>query len=316
MIGKTVSHYRIVATLGFGGMSIVYKARDTRLNRFVALKFLLEKFCRNRDFLEQFRQEARTASALNHPGICTIHDVDTHHERPFIVMEYLEGETLRDKLQRRGVTMKEAVTCGILIADVLSQAHAVGIVHRDVNPANLFITLERRVKLLDFGIAKLVSPDGCVGTRFEYSRKGRLTLTGTLNYLSPEQALCRDVDARGDIFSVGVVLYEMLTGRRPFRGHNITSTINRIIKATPEPIRSVAPAVPAAIEAIVNRCLEKRVEQRYQTAEELRDDLKSAAVVSPLDTKYFVKSVSRVVETECRTLSVDTIPEDRSLPAF
>ena len=154
MIGKTVSHYRILATVGIGGMSVVYKAQDTRLGRLVALKFLMEKFCRDPESLERFQQEARTASALNHPGICTIHDIDRHREQPFIVMEYLEGETLRDKLRARGLTMKEAVGCGFHIADVVSRAHRVGIVHRDISPANLFITLDGRVKLLDFGIAR------------------------------------------------------------------------------------------------------------------------------------------------------------------
>lgn len=307
MIGTTVSHYRIVATLGGGGMSVVYKARDTRLGRFVALKFLQEKFCGNREILDQFQQEARAASALNHPGVCTIHDVDKHRDRPFIVMEYLEGETLRNKSRKRGLTMKEAVACGILIADALAPAHAVGIVHRDVTPANLFITLDRRIKLLDFGIAKFVPAD--LGT-LQRSKTNRLTLTGTVHYMSPEQALCREVDARSDIFSVGVVLYEMLAGRRPFNGPDITSTINCIIKAVPEPLGSVAPNVPAAIQAVVNRCLEKCPEQRYQSAEELRDDLKSAAAASPLDTKYRVKSgtASALEVTHCRALSADTIP--------
>src|SRR5262249_53588241 len=161
--------------------------------------------------LERFQQEARTASALNHPGVCTIHDIDQHREQPFIVMEYLEGETLRDKLRTRGLTMKEAVGYGVHIADVVSQTHRVGIVHRDISPTNLFITIDGRVKLLDFGIAKLLSRDSTVR-----GKSNRLTLTGTVHYMSPEQALIRDVDARSDIFSMGVVLYEMLTGRRPF----------------------------------------------------------------------------------------------------
>jgi len=218
-------------------------------------------------------------------------------------------------LRRRGVTIKEAVACGILIADALSRAHAAGIVHRDVSPANLFITLDRRVKLLDFGIAKLKSSDGEVGTRVKHSTTDRLTLTGTLYYLSPEQALCRDVDSRSDIFSAGVVLYEMLSGRRPFIGPNISTTISRIVYATPKPLADVARNVPAAIQAVVDRCLQKSLEHRYQTAEELRDQLRSAALISTLDSKFRVKSavVSTVDETEWRTLSSATIPEERVL---
>ncbi len=288
MIGKTVSHYRILATVGIGGMSVVYKAEDTRLGRLVALKFLLEKFCRDRECLEQFQQEARTVSALNHPGVCTIHDIDQHGEQPFIVMEYLEGETLRDKLQTRGLTMKEAVACGIYVADVVSQAHRAGIVHRDISPANLFLTLDGRIKLLDFGIAKLMSPDSTPRTKT--TSKSSQILTGTIHYMSPEQALVQDVDTRSDIFSIGVVLYEMLTGRRPFSGSTLAAVIDQIVKATPPCVGDVVPNIPSAIQQIVSKCLEKRPEQRYQTAVRLREDLKSAARSSPLDIERRVKS--------------------------
>src|SRR5262245_19417832 len=155
MIGKTVSHYLIMDKLGCGGMSVVYKAQDTRLGRFVALKFLLEAFCKGREAVEQFQQEARTASALNHPGICTIHDIDQYRDRPFIVMEYLEGKTLRDKMRKRRLTIDEAIAYGVLIVSALSQAHRAGIIHRDISPANLFVTVDGRVKLLDFGIAQM-----------------------------------------------------------------------------------------------------------------------------------------------------------------
>ena len=194
MIGETVSHYQIVSALGGGGMSAVYKARDIRLGRFVALKFLLEEFCRDRSALEQFYQEARIVCSLNHPGICTIHDIGRHMHRPFIVMEYLEGETLRDKSRREGLTMQQAVAFGIHIADVVSQAHASGIVHRDISPANLFVTDDGRIKLLDFGIAQYT------GATSDATRR---ILTGTVNYMSPEQASGDQVDARSDIFSIG-----------------------------------------------------------------------------------------------------------------
>jgi serine/threonine protein kinase len=276
MIGELVSHYRIVGTLGRGGMSVVYKAQDTRLGRFVALKFLLEEFCTNRESLEQFQQEARTASALNHPGICTIHDIDEHRDRPFIVMEYLDGETLREKLRKGGFTTGEAVACGIHIADALSKAHASGIVHRDISPTNLFMT-EGRIKLLDFGIAKLMSVDRRRESRAMDWKTSRLTLTGTIHYMSPEQAQDNDVDARSDIFSVGVVLYEMLSGRQPFTGSNIAAIIHQIINSTPE-FRRMSLTVPTAVQNIVSTCLEKHPERRYQTAEELRKDLTSAAI--------------------------------------
>jgi eukaryotic-like serine/threonine-protein kinase len=280
MIGETVSHYQIVSALGGGGMSAVYKARDIRLGRFVALKFLLEEFCRDRASLEQFYQEARIVSSLNHPGICTIHDIGRHMNRPFIVMEYLEGETLRDKLRRNGLTMQQAVAIGIDIADVASQAHASGIVHRDISPANLFVTEGGRIKLLDFGIAQYSGAT---------SEAARRILTGTVNYMSPEQALGHPVDARSDIFSIGVVLYEMLTGRRAFPGDNLVATLNRIVQATPIPLPRIVANLPSSLEEVVRRCLEKTPERRYQTAEELREVLRSAAASSRLDAKKRVK---------------------------
>jgi serine/threonine protein kinase len=272
MIGQMVSHYRILGTLGSGGMSVVYKAQDTRLGRFVALKFLLEKFCADRDFIKQFEQEARTASTLNDPGICIIHDFDQHRNRPFIVLEYLEGQTVAERLRQHGFTTGEAVGCGMQIATALSKAHEVGIVHRDINPANLFMTKEGRIKLLDFGIAK--SPFASASD-LEGRRR---TLTGTLPYMSPEQALGDDVDAQSDIFSVGVVLYEMLSGRRPFRGSGIATIIDRIINVTPDPIGKINPCVPILVQNIVSRCLEKRPASRYQKAAELRNDLAVAAM--------------------------------------
>src|SRR5262245_15870561 len=296
MIGKTISHYQIVGTLGSGGMSVVYKAQDMRLGRFVALKFLLEKLCRRREALEQFRQEARTASALNHPAVCTIHDIDQHRDRPFIVMEYLEGETLRDKMRKRRLTLEESLTFGVQVAGALSQAHTTGIVHRDISPANLFVTLDGRVKLLDFGIAQLTSKGGRAGAQLTKSRKR--IVTGTVHYMSPEQALGQQVDARSDIFSVGVVLYEMLTGRRPFDGDNLPAVLAEIKRATPKPMARVSSNIPAPLHDVVKRCLMKCPEHRYPNAAELRDDLESAATGLSLARKTQMNSsaVSRFNE--------------------
>ncbi len=288
MIGEIVSHYSIVETLGHGGMGVVYKAQDTQLGRFVALKFLSKKFRRDHRAMERFRQEARTASALNHPGICTIHAIDEYQGQPFIVMEFLEGRTLRQHLCNHRLTIEEAIVCGIQVAEALGIAHAKGIVHCDITPANLFITEEGRIKLLDFGIAQLMRAD-CAG---ESSTLGgpatRSVLTGTVRYMSPEQAMGRDVDARSDIFSVGVVLYEMLTGRLPFIGANFFETMNQVINAKPEVVRSINPNMPAAIESVVNKCLEKRPERRYQTAAELQKDLTQAIVASRVVVEHRV----------------------------
>jgi non-specific serine/threonine protein kinase len=274
------------------------------------LKFLQEKFCRNRKSLEQFRQEARTASALNHPGICTIHDIDQHQNRPFIVMEYLDGETLCDKLRKSSFTIREAVTYGIHIADALGAAHAAGIVHRDVSPSNFFVTRDGRVKLLDFGIAILKKADRSAGTSPAGARSSRLTLTGTVHYMSPEHACGLDVDARSDVFSIGVVLYEMLTGRLPFQGADITAIISQIVGLTPKPLEIAAPYVPDAFQRVVSRCLKKRPEHRYPSAEELREDLELAAAGSPPDTRIRIRlSPVSTLETREFTVAAETISD-------
>jgi Kae1-associated kinase Bud32 len=244
MIGETLSHYHIVRRVGKGGMGVVYKARDTRLGRFVALKFVAEP--------RRLREEAQMASALNHPGICTIYDIDEDGGRPFIVMEFMEGQTLKQKLAEQRLSVQKAIGYTLQIADALGKAHAKGIVHRDINPSNLFVTDDDRVKLLDFGIAKVVT-----------SEVSRPALTGTVCYMSPEQARLQQVDGRSDIFSLGVVLYEMLTGRRPFRGRSIRETIQRIVCVEPEPM-----GVPE-IEDVVSRCLKKDPKERYQSTREL-----------------------------------------------
>ena len=244
-------------------MSVVYKALDARLGRFVALKLPLEQFHEDGCGFERLQQEARTASALNHPGICTIYDMDADRGQPFIVMEFIEGQTLREKLSEGPQTLLKTLRYGVQIAEALGNAHARGIVHCDINPSNLFITRDDRVKLLDFGIARFLSA----------SRVTARTLTGTVSYMSPEQARLRTVDARSDIFSVGIVLYEMLTCRRPFRGANVRDTIQQVIFKDPCALRAINPKIPVAVENAVNRCLRKSAQDRYQTVEELRLEL-------------------------------------------
>ena len=297
-----------MATLGSGGMSVVYKAQDTRLGRFVALKFLLDRFCRNPRNLKQFQQEARTASALNHPAICTIHDIGRYGERPFIVMEYLEGETLRERVRRQHITMQEAIVCGIYIAGALSEAHAAGVVHRDISPANIFLTVDGRVKLLDFGVATVVERKD--RTARPKNARGPRTLTGTIHYMSPEQARAAVVDARSDIFSCGVVLYELLSARRAFTGSNIADVINQIIHATPQPLRKAAPSVPEAIQAIVHKCLEKDPARRFQTAAELRDALRTTASIASFDIEVPLarRRRSTTDQTKCIEL-FETMPD-------
>ena len=259
MIGKTVTRYQILEQLGQGGMSVVYKARDNRLGRLVALKFLSEEMHERGGAFERLEQEARTASAINHPGICTIYDIVEGDGRPFIVMEFIEGQTLRQTLTKRRLTLHEALGYGAQIADALGSAHAMGVVHRDINPSNLFITQDGRLKVLDFGIATVAST----------ALATRPTLTGTLGYMSPEQARLETIDARSDIFSVGVVLYEMLTCRRPFRGTSAQDTIQQIVSAKPRVMRTINPSIPLAAENVVNQCLRKSAGERYQSAHEL-----------------------------------------------
>ena len=260
---KSLPRYHILEKIGRGGMSIVYKARDTRLKRFVALKFLPEGACEDGEACERLQEEARIASALNHPNICTVFDIDESSVGPFIVMEFMDGQTLRQTLSERYLTLKETLSYGMQIADALTATHANGVVHRDVSSSNLFITRNGRVKLIDFGLATDALKTSSL-------QPGPGTVTGTLSYMSPEQAQSGVVDNRSDIFSAGVVLYEMLVHQRPFRGDTIADTIRQILCAKPPGLRQINPLIPAAFEKAVNKCLEKRADQRYQTAEELR----------------------------------------------
>ncbi len=275
MIGRTISHYKIISQLGFGGMGVVYRAEDVRLGRPVALKFVSEDYGSDEQALHRLRYEARAASALNHGNICTIYDVGEDDGRPFIVMELMKGENLRDRLVRGPLKVHQIVDIGIEIADALHATHSDGIIHRDIKPGNIFLTDSGHVKLLDFGLAKLTpnfSGSNTMGATLEATVAG-VTL-GTISYMSPEQATGDELDGRTDLFSLGVVLYECATGQHPFPGKTSAVTLAGILHKTAIAPIALNPELPLRLQVVLNNCLEKDRELRYQSAADLRADLK------------------------------------------
>src|SRR5262245_32968723 len=277
LLGRSVGHYRVISALGEGSVGQVYLARDLRLGRKVALKFLRQEFTRDPRLMQRFMREAQAASGISHPNIVTVFEIDEHECGPFIATEFIDGQTLRQRLAGGAMKLNEMLDISIQLACALDAAHTAGIVHRDIKPENIMVRIDGLVKVLDFGLAKLSgddlgTTDDCIPSTSPL-QTGSGAVMGTISYMSPEQSLGQKVDHRTDIFSLGVVLYEMVTGAKPFTGESSASVSDAIVYYAPTPLRRDRPETPSALERVINRALEKDCASRYQTAAEMRDEL-------------------------------------------
>lgn len=326
MIGRSISHYRILGELGSGGMGVVYLAEDQRLGRQVAIKFLPGDAIGDARALERFRVEARAASQLSHPGICAIHDIGDDEGKPFIVMELLKGETLRDRIDRVPLKVTELLDIGIQLADALEAAHAQGIIHRDIKPANIFVTDKNRTKILDFGLAKLAPVNRAAGANTTRSperasrnqpAENQITIPGTalgtVCYMSPEQARGEEIDHRSDVFSLGVVLYEMATGRQAFGGSTTAVAFDAILNRSPTPVAHLNPAMPERLESVILTAIEKDPALRYQHASELQAELKR--VRRDLESGSVHGSVSRAATSAAQASASRSVASAAVVPS-